>query len=59
MRRVIAKDRTRHARRREQERVDVSLFDRAIRDIGRAFADVADVMLDFAERYRRLTDEHD
>lgn len=53
----MAKDRTRHERRREPERVDVSFFDRAAHDIGRAFADAADAMSDFAERYRRLTDD--
>lgn len=70
----MAKDRTRHARRREPERVDVSLYDMVTRDIARAltgfaegtalalayFADaVSCALLDSAEMCRRLTDEHD
>lgn len=55
----MAKDWTRHARRREPERVDLLLFAQAIRDIGRSFADVAEVTSYFAKNYRRLTDDTD
>lgn len=70
----MAKDRTRHARRREPERVDVSLFDMAAQDMGRAlvgfaegtwqalfgFADaVSSAVSDCAEMCRRLTDDAD
>lgn len=60
----MAKDRTRHARRRVAERVDVSLFDIVSRDfgsaIGSALADftdvVSNVVVDAAELCRRLSD---
>lgn len=70
----MAKDRTRHARRREPERVDVPLYDMVTQDMARALvgfaewtalalADFADAVLsavvDFAEMCGRLTDEHD
>ena len=70
----MAKDRTRHARRREPERVDVSLFDMAAQDMGRAlvgfaegtwqalfgFADaVSSAVSDFEEMYRWWTDDTD
>lgn len=70
----MAKDRTRHARRRVAERVDVSLCDMAAQDMAqalvgfaegtaRALADFADAassaVVDFAEMCGRLTDEHD
>lgn len=70
----MAKDRTRHARRREPERAYVSLYDMVAQDMGRAlvgfaegtareladFTDaVSDVVSDFAETCVRLTDEHD
>lgn len=68
----MAKDRTRHARRRKPERVDVSLYDMVAQDIGRAlvgfaegtwqalfgFADaVSSAVSDCAEMCRRLTDD--
>lgn len=74
MRRVMAKDRTRHARRREPERAYVSLYDMATQDMGRAlvgfaegtaqaladFAEaVSDMVSDFAEMCGRLTDDSD
>ena len=55
----MAKDSNRHARLREPERVNVSLFERVAQDMGRAFADAADAMFDFAKKYRRLTDDTD
>lgn len=70
----MAKDRTRHARRRKPERAGVSLYGMVTQDMGRAlvgfaegtgqalfsFADVAaSVAQSFAELRGRLTDEHD
>ena len=70
----MAKDRTRHARRRKPERVDVSLFDMAAQDMGRAFVGFAEgtwealfgfadavssAVSDCAEMCRRLTDDAD
>lgn len=50
----MAKDRTRHARRREPERVDLSCFAQEIGDIGCSFADVAEVVPYLAKEYWRL-----
>lgn len=70
----MAKDRTRHARRRDQERAYVSLYGIAARVMAqeladftdgtaRALADFADAassaVVDFAEMCGRLTDEQD
>lgn len=60
----MAKDRTRHARRREPERVGVSLFDTVSiafgHAIGGAFADfanaVSNMVVDAARLCRRLND---
>lgn len=54
----MAKDRARHARRREPERVGVSLIELvrwAIEQLGYGFADAAQC----AEELRRTSDEHD
>lgn len=54
----MAKDRTRHARRREQERKGVSLFELvrwAIEQLGYEFADAAQ----YAEELRRASDDAD
>lgn len=68
----MAKDRTRHARRREPERAGVSLYDMVTQDMARALvgfaegteqslADFVDAVLsavvDFAEMCGRLTDD--
>lgn len=55
----MAKDRTRHARRREPQRVGVSLFGRTARDVGIAFFDAYDAMFDFEEIWRWMTDDID
>lgn len=70
----MAKDRTRHARRREPERPGVSLYGMVAQGMAQAlvgfaegtaqalagFADaVSDAVVDFAEMCGRLTDEHD
>lgn len=70
----MAKDRTRHARRRKPERAGVSLYDMVTQGMARAlvgfaegteqsladFVDaVSGALLDSAEMCRRLTDEHD
>ena len=54
----MAKDRTRHARRREPERVGVSLIELvrwAIEQLGYGFADAAQC----AEELRRTSDDAD
>lgn len=64
----MAKDRTRHARRRETKRIDTALVTRITQDISgivismsqdlcSSLVDINDAMLDFMESYRRLTDE--
>lgn len=70
----MAKDRTRHARRREPEREGVSLYDMVAQGMGRAlvglaegvargFADFSDAVfstvLDCAEMCGRMTDDSD
>ena len=70
----MAKDRTRHARRREPERVDTSLYDMVAQGMGRALVGLADgvargladftdavfsTVLDCAEMCGRLTDDSD
>lgn len=70
----MAKDRTRHARRREPERPGVSLYGMVAQDMAQAlvgFADgtaqalvdfteaVSSAVVDFAEMCRRLTDDSD
>lgn len=70
----MAKDRTRHARRREPEHEGASLYGMVAHDMARALvgfaegtalalADLADAvsgaLLDSTEMCRRLTDEHD
>ena len=61
----MAKDRTRHARRREPKRVDTALVTRVSQDISgiiismsqdlcSSLIDINDAMMDFMESYRRL-----
>lgn len=65
----MAKDRTRHARRRETKRVDTAPVTRVSQDISgivismsqdlcSSLFDINDAILDFMESYRRLTDEN-
>lgn len=70
----MAKDRTRHARRREPERVGTSLYDMVAQGMGRALVGLAEgvargladfsdavfgTVLDCAEMCGRLTDDSD
>lgn len=65
----MAKDRTRHARRREPKRVDTALVTRVTQDISgiiismsqdvcSSLVDINDAIMDFMESYRRLNDEN-
>lgn len=66
----MAKDRTRHARRREPKRTDTALITRVsqdwisgvvismFQDLCSSAVDINDAIMDFMEPYRRLTDEN-
>lgn len=66
----MAKDRTRHARRRETKRTDTALITRVSQDISgivvsispqdlcSSVVDINDAIMDFMESYRRLTNEN-
>jgi len=66
----MAKDRTRHARRREPKRTDTALITRVsqdwisgvvismFQDLCSSPVDINDAIMDFMEPYRRLTDEN-
>lgn len=65
----MAKDRTRHARRREPKRADTALVTRVSQDISGiiismsqdvsfSLIDINDAIANFMESYRRLTDEN-
>lgn len=66
----MAKDRTRHARRREPKRTDAALITRVsqdwisgvvismCQDLCSSAVDINDAIMDFMESYRRLTDEN-
>lgn len=64
----MAKDRTRHARRREPKRVDTALITRVSQDISgiiismsqdvcTSLVDINDAIMDFMESYRRLKND--
>lgn len=65
----MAKDRTRHARRRETKRTDTALITPVNQDISgivitmsdvcsSLHIDINDAIMDFMESYRRLTNEN-
>ena len=65
----MAKDRTRHARRRETKRTDTALITQVSQDISgivismsqdlcSSVVDINDAIMDFMESYRRLTNEN-